>query len=55
MMLTATGNHLVGDHGTDIAVCVVKGLCLVCLAVSRPDLAVGTSHDDWALKSFVGI
>ena len=50
MMLTAPGNHLVGDHGADIAVCVVKSLCLVCLTVSRPDLAVGTTHDDRTLR-----
>ena len=50
MILTVTGNHLVGHHGADIAVCVVKGLCLVGLAVSRPDLAISTSHDDRTLR-----
>ena len=50
MMLTDAGNHLVGNHGADIAVCVVKGLCLVCFAVSRSNLAVGAAHDDRALR-----
>ena len=50
MKLSAPGNHLVGDHGADIAVCVVKGLCLVCLTVSRSDLAVGTTHYDRTLR-----
>ena len=42
--------HLVGDHGADIAVRVVEGLCLVGLAVSRTDLAISTSHDDRTLR-----
>ena len=42
--------HLVGDHGADIAVCVVKGLCLVGLTVSCPDLAISTTHDDRTLR-----
>ena len=38
--------YLVGNHRADIAVRVVEGLSLVCLAVGRPDLAVSTTHDD---------
>ena len=49
-MMQTVGNHLVGDHGADIAVCVVKGLSLVCLTVSRSDLAVGATHDDRTLR-----
>ena len=38
--------YLVGNHRADIAVGVIEGLSLVRLAVSRPNLAVGTTHND---------
>ena len=49
-MMKIVRNHLVCDHGADIAVCIVEGLSLVRLTVSRSDLAVGATHDDRALR-----